>query len=173
MEPSGTEPAKSREPTRQRTRPYCRRMSLRLHAVLATALLTALLCVVGTVDTASAAWAKPGKCHIPAKQRDVFEQLDNKNNLVVTKRVPCWMASFAVEDMLNRAPWTKRSFRFTSMGARWYLKLSCKSRAHRDDAPQPGHIISCRVRKGVDGEAGARRRNLRGGTIHWVTAYTA
>ena len=143
---------------------------LRIALVVVVA-LSVFLC---SSPTASAAWTKPGKCRVPAAQRDNWDDLDPPNNKFSTKRVPCFIAAFTIVDMLREDSWSRDRFRHTSYGARWIVRLNCRGRVDPgSDAPQPGRIITCRVRSGEDAESRRDRvRNLRGGSLRWTTAYT-
>lgn len=110
-----------------------------------------------------------------ASQERYYEQLDRANNSFSTRRVPCYMAAYAIDSMLVDGRWSARTFRFAAMGARWYLKLSCRGHATppTDSRPQGGRLVTCRVRKRIDAETNrGKTRNLAGGTIRWSTAFT-
>ena len=128
-------------------------------------LLTALLALV-TAQSASAAWTKPGRCAVPPVNRELFADLTAATARFSTERVPCYIAAFTLRDMLEDGRWTKPSFRFRSMGARWVVRLSCRGRASGS-----GRLITCRVRSGKDAETRRdRSRDLTGGRIRWQTS---
>jgi hypothetical protein len=120
---------------------------------------------------APAAWRNPGKCKPDASMRD---RLDPANNDFSTRKVPCYIAAYAIVDMLDRGRWWRSEFRHTSYGARWVVRLSCRTkRLRRKGFPEGLRRVRCRVRSGEDAETRRRQvKNLRGGTIRWDTAYT-
>jgi hypothetical protein len=142
-----------------------------------TAIVFCLLAVaLSAPESASAAWTKPGKCRVPESQKEGFGDLANRrNNRFSTRTVPCYIAAYAIKAMLRDGRWAGDSFRFTARGARWYLKLACRGRVRprKPGVPQPGRVIFCRVREGEDAKTKrGTTRNLAGGSIRWVTAYT-
>lgn len=121
---------------------------------------------------APAAWTKPGACRIPAGQE--FDQLDRANNRFSTKKVPCYIAAFAIDALLRDGRWSRTSFNYTARGARWYVKLSCASRlGPKSDDPQRGRVVTCQVRDGTDAETKrGSSRDLARGSIDWQTMFT-
>ena len=143
---------------------------MKLLPVLGVALVLGLALPGG----ASAAWTKPGKCMVPSGQRSTFEVVgDATNNRFSTTRIPCFIAAYAIEGMFERGSWTRSTFRYTATGARWIVKLKCRSRIAMQDVPQPGRVISCTASSGTDAETNrSRARSLKGGTLRWTTNYT-
>lgn len=70
------------------------------------------------------------------------------------------MAAFAIDGLVADGKAYRSSFRHTAMGARWYVKLSCRGRSS-----DGRRSVSCRVTNGVDGE---NDRSLTGGRIRWT-----
>lgn len=120
-------------------------------------------------NAAGAAWTKPGTCRVSTSQAGRWDDLAATSSRFRTTKVPCYIAAYTVSDMIRDEKSGRPRFRHSSRGARWEVRLSCRSRA----AKRSRRVVTCRVTGGADAE-GTRgtARKLRGGTIRWVTDRT-